>query len=535
MTWPTKKAISHWLQHDWPYYVVFVLITPVFFFNLSNTPINLIGDEAGTAVDAHTLATSLHDRSGNLLPLYVWHLNTYWTPPVTPYFTAIFLKFLPLTETSIRIPNAIVGLTTIALIMMLAQMLFKNKTITAVAGLLAATTPVLFIHSRLLLEHLYPVPFVLAWLIFVKKFIDTDRPIFAFLSTLSLGIGFFTYFAAEVMMPLYFTATIVVLAPHIKKRGRTYAALLLGFTLPLATLIPWLINHPETLLTQVSYLGETAISPTTKSVFLKIIQELQARSEQLLPAYLSYFEPNLLFTTGEKSLIHSTGKVGVFLLPILPLLALGLMQISRSRKDTILKLASFGFITYPLAGFIIETHRISRALVVIPFVILLATYGAVFLLKSPRKISQIFLGFLIATSLLQFSFFLNDYFTEYRIRSQDSFGANIGGALESALLAVKTNQAQALYIDHRFSSTTGPAFNFYLDFYQLKTGVNAQSMQQLFDTAGQDASKLSANSIVVTHADQFFEQSDNQQVFKKIDVLHGPDGKEKFYLYYRSP
>ena len=55
--------------------------------------------------------------------------------PVNIYFTALFLKVLPLTEVTTRLPSVIIGLLNIALLFGIARRLFANgRTVTPRSG-----------------------------------------------------------------------------------------------------------------------------------------------------------------------------------------------------------------------------------------------------------------------------------------------------------------------------------------------------------------------------------------------------------------
>ncbi|MFH7813483.1 hypothetical protein ACH0C8_16380, partial [Acetobacter lovaniensis] len=64
-------------------------------------------------------------------------------------------------------------------------------------------------------------------------------------ATFLLGVGFYSYLAAAVMMPIYLVLTFGVLLHMGKKSLHTYAVAVAGFLLPLLPLVPWHIAHPE--------------------------------------------------------------------------------------------------------------------------------------------------------------------------------------------------------------------------------------------------------------------------------------------------
>lgn len=160
--------------------------------------------------------------------------------------------------------------------------------------------------------------------------------------------------------------------------------------------------------------------------------------------------------------------------------------------------------------------------------ILLATYGASYLLQSKDKHLKVLLSILLITSTIQFGFFLNDYHGEYRTRSYGWFNNNIGGALTTGLQATKSHRAQALYIDQRILFA-----NRYSKFYQIKTNINVKQLQHLFNPDAIKISQLPASSIVVVKSDHTPFQQDRNLV-KLIGSAHEPDGNPSFYIYLRE-
>jgi predicted membrane-bound mannosyltransferase len=90
-----------------------------------------------------------------------------WFMPVIFYAIALVLKVLPLSEASVRLPSVIVGLTDIVLMFFLARRIFKSTTLAVASAAMLALTPAHFILSRYALDYLYPLPFLLGWLLCV--------------------------------------------------------------------------------------------------------------------------------------------------------------------------------------------------------------------------------------------------------------------------------------------------------------------------------------------------------------------------------
>ena len=65
---------------------------------LTYTPTYLCDAEVLFALNAHSIATTARDVNGRFLPLYFQVYADMWFQPVIVYFTALFLKVLPFSE-----------------------------------------------------------------------------------------------------------------------------------------------------------------------------------------------------------------------------------------------------------------------------------------------------------------------------------------------------------------------------------------------------------------------------------------------------
>src|SRR3990167_10618881 len=137
------------------YILFFIISFAIYSYRLDLVPVHLNQDELEFALNAKLLWTNGRDQLGNFLPFYFWHLGSFWATPIIVYWTAIFVGFLGVSEGIIRLPSLMVGVISILLFVYLVKLEFKERTYEILAFILAITTPVFFIHSRLLLDNLY--------------------------------------------------------------------------------------------------------------------------------------------------------------------------------------------------------------------------------------------------------------------------------------------------------------------------------------------------------------------------------------------
>jgi len=479
-----KRKINIWL-----FFVIFLFV-PLYFYKLGEIPVHLNQDELGFSLNAFSISQIFRDTSGRFLPFYFWHLGGFWATPIIIYLTSFFLSFLPFSVASIRVSSVVVGFSTVFLLTFLVEKMFQDRKLTILSALMVVTTPVLFIHSRLLLDNLYIVPFVLLWLLFLK-----NKQYFW--SGLLLGIGIHSYHAAKIYMPVYFLAGLAFLYFEKQFNRKNFTKLFLGFLIPLILFFPWLQEHPDTLLNKVSYIDSLDQSVNISKGIWGVFNP--SRLTDIAGNYITYFSPKLLFFEGDRSLIHSTGEIGAFLLPLAPLLVFGSLEVIR-QKDKFGKLILFGFLSYPLAPSIVnDPQRISGGLVSIVFVILLSTYGLKFFFNRKGKPFRYFLIFIAIWGTVQFGLFINDYFGDYRVRSDSWFNGGIEKKMRSALDLYDQNQAEWIYIDQSiyFGRT-------YMSFVEVEQDRALGHKKVVFKPGSNDT--IPKNSIVVLNDKIYYEE-----------------------------
>ncbi|MBI2196323.1 glycosyltransferase family 39 protein [Candidatus Daviesbacteria bacterium] len=503
--------------------LLLLVVTLIYANSLDRTPVHLNRDELGFSLNAYSIAKTGFDENGRFLPLYFWHLGVMWATPVIVYLTALFLTIFPLSEITIRLPTVMVGLLNIILIYFLAKKVFDNEKLGLFAALFLALTPVHFIQSRILLDNLFPIPFVLGWMIFLYLFFSRKNLWFLFFAALLLGIGIHSYHATKVIMPIYLILTLIITF-KLSKNKLTILIPLIAFILPLLPLIPWLSQYPDTLTDQVRYVGlyDTKLDPISGIITLLKPEIISQR----LAVYLKYFDPTFLFFKGDSSLIHSTGRVGVFLLSFAVLLPVGLYQAFKNRNWFNLLLIA-GFFTAPIAAALVgNEYRASKELFILPFAALLATLAVKFLLNTGRQKWRILCLFLMISIFVQFTYFLYDYFNGYRARSYTWFDYDILGALQIVLDENSKKPADFFYFDSKIYYYTDRYWRFLL-IERNREDLVAKTFY--FDPLY--LQNFQHDSLSVYRFDHTVNQSLQSSSSRLIRNILEPDGFPSFYIY----
>ena len=160
---------------------------------LEYAPPHLEIDEVLIAIDAHSIATTGRDLRGELLPLYSQTAEHSCYQPFVIYLTALVLKIAPLSEWFIRLPTVCIAIVNIVLIYFVARHLFASDWLGVIAAGMLALSPAHFIHTRYGMDYIYPVPFILGWLLCLVLYNERRRPWLLVAGMTVLGIGFYSY------------------------------------------------------------------------------------------------------------------------------------------------------------------------------------------------------------------------------------------------------------------------------------------------------------------------------------------------------
>src|SRR5205809_2718599 len=151
---------------------VLVAAAVLYSARLNRVPPFLSTDETAFALQAHSIATTLHDENGRFLPLYFQIFENAWFHPALVYAMVPVLAVLRPTPWAVRLPTVLIALTNILLVYVIARRLAASSLAALGAAILLTLTPAHLLHGRLACDYLIPLPFVLGWFILL---VDADH------------------------------------------------------------------------------------------------------------------------------------------------------------------------------------------------------------------------------------------------------------------------------------------------------------------------------------------------------------------------
>ncbi len=487
-------------------------------------PVYLHHDEVLYALHAHSIAATGHDLNGLRLPLFI---HTFaWVPPLAIYVRAVMFRFVPLSEVTTRIPGVVVGAVDVVLTYTVARRLFQREGLAILSALLVLLTPIHFIHARLGGDHLYGVPFVIAFVLFVINFIERRTPRSLFAAHACLGLAIYGYIGATTSVPVYAALTCALLFFVLEIRTpRPYLAVVAGLILSFLPLVPWLLAHPEHITDQLKVYDVARPASGTPAPRVEAI----ARSGVVarIDDYYEFFDPETLFFFGDQHLADSTRQVGVFLLPLAVLLPAGAYYILKHRRTPADVFVLLGFLVAPIGALIVDEVKLTRVLIIVPFAAFVAARGVDALVRMPRVWWRVVAIGLLLGTLVQFQQFYRDYFTGYRERSSVWFGGNRGGAIEALLARADRTPPPALYVSREI-----PMVQYFWQFYLIKDNRTDLTSRVVYFDESLDVGGLPAGSVLLSaYTSEHEGVLDRSPALKRVMVIRDADTHPSFAIY----
>lgn len=557
---------------------------------LDRVPIHLHHDEVYFGVIADSVAHSLRDPQGRWLPLLFQMGDTHhWYPPLHIYFTALWVRAFSIGDIVVRLPNACIGVANVVLMFFVARRAFHSDKLGLAAAAMMAITPAHFINSRISTDCLYPVMFILMWMLLLLRYLERPATGRLIAASAVLGVGMYAYIASVVMMPVYLLLTLAVLGWTHKRQMAISAA---AFALTIIPGAVFAVSHPE-IVRDYAAKYELASSGPQLNAFQQAREALTPWNiSDHLNLLHSSFSPGYLFVTGGSNLAHSTRTAGVFLAAMAILLVVGIIAVVR-RPTSVNVLILAGFLTAPLAAMLVrEDFAIPRMLGLVPFGTLLATLGLATMWKSPLFHSMRLPATVAAAALctsggvyfllmlvrqshvswsallmigvgiavwvvgaacdrqrswqplavalvvlmpLQFAFFAADYFGDYRARSAARYEYNIRGALEQAIALRDRTAAPHIYLNDDIQFIRG-----FWDYYLRVFGRRElQDIAKPFNSENGLPPDMLSGSLVVTDADgraiqRLAADARMQRVAEATDPIEdSPEERTTFVIFQR--
>jgi 4-amino-4-deoxy-L-arabinose transferase-like glycosyltransferase len=398
------------------------------FYNVGENPVSMYWDEGAIAYDAYSLAQTGQDMHGQ-----PWHQAIFlsygdYKAPLYLWLAGISVKIFGPTVASVRLVNVIAGTLLILLVFLLGKKLM-GKEVGLLAAIVLAVSPWGIQFSRAAFEANLAVLFLTA-AVYVA-ILAKEKPWFNILSVCLGVLATYGYFSVRWVFPAIFLLVFIL---NKEWRKKTRIAWFMGAIILYILLLMPLLQSPLYAASNQFRLSTRSILNTTdhvtESSFNRDLQNNSWVSRLIYHRYLlwskravanmlTHFDLRYLFLYGDSNLRHSTGNVGLFLLPCLPLLLIALFGHPKAQRTQIAFLVGWWVIALIPASIPLEVPHALRSLNALPAVSIIigagGWYGWQYIRTKPNRnlIVLVMGGWFILCGYL----YLHDYWFHYPSRS----------------------------------------------------------------------------------------------------------------------
>jgi hypothetical protein len=260
---------------------------------------------------------------------------------------------------------------------------------------------------------------------------------------------------------------------------------------------PWLWSHPDMLRDTIGRYNVYDVRHLSPLQGVKDFLNYNNVQERI-SVYWDYFNPAYLFFAGGSNLTTATRRAGVFLVPVAGFLVVGVYDLWQRHSSAVSIVLLTGLALAPLPATLVdERYAIQRALLVLPFGVLISVFGIAFLFRQQNALVRAATVVLLVAMPVQYAYFYRDYFTDYRIRSASWFDPiDFRDVAEYLISADASARLPAVYLS-RDLDDVAPRWRFYLAKLDHE---DLASRTQYFSADVLDAHQVPAGSLLVFYA-----------------------------------
>lgn len=417
--------------------LLIILLTVILrFVDLGKVPVSPDWDEVSLGYNAYSLLTTGKDEFKQSYPIIFRSFDDY-KPGLYVYLAMPFVKFIGLSTVAVRLPSAIFGVLTVAVVYFLVKKLFSFKQdgtlkyLPLLSAFVLAISPWHIQFSRIAFE----ANISLSLLIFgLYLFLLAQNNFWLYIpSTLFFALTFYTYQSAKIFTPLFLAVLFFVYLKKLIKLREKILIPLISFIIFVSPFLIATVSTPQALMRAS---GVSIFSDKTQ--FLKKnVQRIEYDQKNndylgllfdnrrvtyfttLISGYMSHFDLKWLFLTGDYIARHQPPDFGHLYLIELPFLLIGFYCLFKNelKKDARLLLILWIAIVPISASFTTDIPHAIRTINFLPVFQILTALGILtffsLLTKSSKIIYSVSLGLFIALFSLNFFYYLDQYFVQY--------------------------------------------------------------------------------------------------------------------------
>jgi 4-amino-4-deoxy-L-arabinose transferase-like glycosyltransferase len=404
---------------------IFVLALFLRICKLGEFPFGFHVDEVKVGWNAISILETGRDDHNKSFSLYYNSFGDF-RPTGIFYFTIPSVAIFGRTEFATRFPTALIGSLTILPLYFLGNIFFKKKRFGKkwiksgfVASFLLAISPWHIELSRSTNEVVISSFFAIFAIYFFIELINSKKAIFSFLTIGSIIISYLTYHSIRFLGPFFFIVTFLY---YFKKIKSIHAKKIVWFSvLSICALTIFFSLTREGLarFDQVSIFKDVDVKyqiqriqneNNTNNLFTYIFDNnLVIYSQRFIQEYSNYFSPAFLIGATAKPYRFSTPGTSLLTYIEFVLLVTGIIKIFR-KETSVLPLIILLLAPLPAAITVEDAPNMSRAFLMLPFIILIESEGLIVITDYSRKFKKLIIILVLSLVVLNSSYFLHMYF-----------------------------------------------------------------------------------------------------------------------------
>lgn len=406
-------------------------------YKLDQYPVGFLWDEAALGYNAYSILKTGRDEFGKFLPIIFKSFGDY-KPGLYVYLTIPSILLFGLNEFAVRLPSAIAGTVAVLAVYLLIiestklgtdKKKTKDSSLALIAALILTVSPWHLHFSRGAWELNLMLTELLLGILFLIKFLTSEKKRYLFLSVLSLLSSLVTYQAAKFLLPAlligfaYFYRKNIYLVPKEIKTRFVFSCLMGFVIINLVTVIGGkagriktmsVFSYPRSEEEKTMVLSQ---DNQNKSIYRVFHEKPIFFLRSVLGRYFNHFSGKFLFIAGD----WSNSRNGVVYQGVLyyleaALLVIGFSILVGKKRGPLENLMIFWLLVAPLPSALTRDSisSVRSFTMVIPLVFIIAV-GIQGLVDYFRKYSFIIQSSLFIILLASYFFFFVRFLDLYFI------------------------------------------------------------------------------------------------------------------------
>ena len=381
-------------------FLIVILAAVVRFTGLSHLPPALNRDEAAIGYNAYSLLKTGKDEHGQFMPFAFLSIGDY-KMPLYIYLTILPVAVFGLNEFSVRFWSALAGTLAVIAIFYLTKILLKPSSLkpkqislaALISSLFVAFNPWSIFYSRISFEANVSLTMFLfgLWLVF-KGF---KKTLYLYPGLALFLLAFLTYNSSYIFIPLFIIPFVLIWRKQLLKGSKILPLILFALTAGLILKGLWAVSVQKS---QITIFNDPTIIHNYNQARTQVYQHnpLLARTwwnkkvfytRLFVNNYLKSFSPKFLVIEGGMHPWHRNPGVGSFYYLEAVLAVIGLVWLITRPKLWPVKLTLLAWLLLaPLTSAItIDAPHSTRSLHLLPVVVLLASFGFIYLYQKIKQ------------------------------------------------------------------------------------------------------------------------------------------------------